>query len=91
MSVAFTPRNVAKFVVHHGIKFGVAGLAQTAITDHTRFEEDDFIVAASSTVIGWGVADKTKPLTDKIVDKAADWLNDRKPKKTEQTETPESE
>lgn len=89
MSRAFTPRNVAKFVAHNGVKFYVASLAHTAITDHTRFEDDDFIVDAASSVIGWGVADKTEPLTDKIVDKAADWLNARKANKTEQTETTE--
>lgn len=69
---AFTPRNVAKFVVTTGIKFYVAGATHNAIIDYTRFEEDDKIVDIASAVIGWGVADKLKPVTDKIVDKTAD-------------------
>lgn len=77
---AFTPRNVAKFVTTTGIKFYVAGLTHNAIIDHTRFDEDDKIVDITSAVVGWGVADKLKPHTDKIVDKVADKVSERRAK-----------
>jgi hypothetical protein len=85
---AFTPRNVAKFVTTTSLKFAVAGAAHNAITDHTRFDEDDKIVDIASAVIGWGVADKLKPTTDKIVDKVADKVNERRAARAAKKDTP---
>jgi hypothetical protein len=82
----FTPRNVAKFVVKAIVAGRAAQLAEDAITDYTRFEEDDMIVDISTSVIGWYVSDKLKPYTDKMVDKTADFIAAKRGKK-DTTET----
>jgi hypothetical protein len=69
---AFTPRNAAKFVAKTLVATRAAKLTETAITDYTRFEEDDTVVNITSSLVGWYVADKLKPVTDRVVDKAAD-------------------
>lgn len=70
----FTARNVAKFVVKAAVHSKVAQLTEDAIIDYTRFEEDDKIVDISSHVVGWYVSDKLKPVTDRMVDKTADFI-----------------
>lgn len=85
---AFTPRNVAKYVVKAIVAGKTAQLTEQAITDHTQFDEDDLVVDITGTVVGWYVASKLKPYTDVMVDKTADWINARKAQKT-QTDTPE--
>jgi hypothetical protein len=87
----FTLRNVAKYAVTAVIHGTVAKHTETAITDHTRFEEDDMIVDIAAHVTGWCVSHKLKPHTDKIVDKTADFVvkkrEARKAKKQEKTPT----
>lgn len=80
---AFNPRNVAKFVAKTIVHGQVAAVAEDTIIDHTRFEEDDMLVNISSHVVGWYVADKLSPLTDRMVDKAADWIVARKERKAQ--------
>ena len=46
--------------------------------DYTRFEEDDIVTKIAPKVVGWYVSDKLKPVTDKAVDKAADFVNARR-------------
>lgn len=70
----FTPRNVAKFVVRLTIQSKVAKVAEDAITEHSRFEEDDLMVEIPAQLLGWYVSGKLKPLTDKMVDKTADFV-----------------
>lgn len=70
----FTARNVSKFIVTSIIAIKTADVAEDVITDHTRFEEDDLVVNVGSKLIGWFVADITKPTTDKVVDKTADFI-----------------
>lgn len=65
----FTPSNVAKYVVTAAIQYKVSSVTEDAIVDYTHFEEDDFIVGIGSHVVGWGVAYKLKPITDRMVDK----------------------
>lgn len=84
---AFTPRNVTKFVATTSIKFYVASVTHNAIVDYTRFDEDDKVVDIASAVVGWGVADKLKPHTDKMVDKVADKLTERRAKKAAKKST----
>lgn len=69
---AFTARNVAKFVIKTAVSMKTAQLTEEAITDHTKFEEDDIIVHIGGGLVGWYVADKLKPITDSVVDKTAD-------------------
>lgn len=86
----FTPRNIAKYVVSGAIAIKTTKLTANAITDYTRFEKDDMIVDISSGLVGWGVSAKLKPVTDRVVDRSADWIAVRRAKKST-SETPESE
>ena len=74
MNELFTPRNVAKFVAQAIVAGKTSQLTEKAITDHTRFEDDDMIVDISGTLVGWYVSQKLKPITDGMVDKTADKL-----------------
>jgi len=77
----FTPRNAAKFVVRGVVYIKTAQITKHAIVDRTRFESDDMIVQISGNLVGWYVADKVKPYTDKMVDVAADKIAERRAKK----------
>lgn len=79
---AFTPRNVAKYVVKTIVHSVVEARAEDAIINHTRYEEGDLVVKLSSHTVGWFVSDKLKPYTDAAVDKTADWYNARKEEKS---------
>lgn len=87
METPFTPRNVAKYAVKFIVAARVAQVAENTITDYTRFEEDDMIVDISSSVVGWYVSDKLKPYTDKMVDKTADFIAEKRGKKAPTTDT----
>lgn len=77
----FTPRNVAKYVVQATVQFRTAKLVKTTMVDHTNFESDSNTVTLVSNVVGWGVAAKLKPHTDKLVDKTADFVADKRAKR----------
>lgn len=81
MNADFTTRNIAKYVVVAAVHGKVAQLTKHAIVDHTELEEDNIIVGLGSHVIGWGVADKLKPYTDRAVDKTADFIADKRDKR----------
>jgi hypothetical protein len=74
MDIDFTPRGVAKFVVNGAVKFKAAKITEHAITDYTRFEEDDFVVEITSGLVGGYIGHKLKPVTDWAVDKTADFV-----------------
>lgn len=67
----FTPRIVAKFVVSAIIAGKTTKVTKQAIADRSQFEKDDMIVDLSGQLVGWYVAAKLKPVTDKVVDTAA--------------------
>lgn len=75
---AFTARRVVKYVVRAAIHGQVSKVTQTAITDRTQFEEDDFVVEIAGNVVGWGVAKNLEPYTNKMVDKVADFVNEKR-------------
>jgi hypothetical protein len=86
----FTPRNILKYVATGAISMKVASLTKDAMVDHTRFDEDDIVVKLGSGVVGWGVAAKLKPHTDKAIDKTADFVNaKREARKTKKEDTTE--
>lgn len=91
LTTPFTVRNVTKFVATTAVHCYVAEHVETAIIDHTQFEEDDFVVKTSSHVVGWMVADRFQPTTDRLVDAAADRIvafrEKRQAKKSEKSET----
>lgn len=70
----FTARNAAKFVVKAVVASKTKQVAEDVIVDYTQFEEDDTVVTISGTLIGWYVSDKLQPVTDKMVDKTADFI-----------------
>jgi hypothetical protein len=69
----FTPRNVAKFVIKTTVQLKTASLVRTAIADRTSLETTDTPVVLTGSVVGWYVGHKVKPVTDKTVDKIADF------------------
>lgn len=77
----FTPRNVAKYVVQATVQFRTTRLVKNAIVGHTSLEKDSTPVSLVSNVIGWGVSAKLKPHTDKMVDKTADFVADKREKR----------
>lgn len=85
---AFTPRNVAKYVAKTLIAAKAAQLTEDAITNHTRFDDDDKIVNIGSGLVGWYVSDKLKPYSDKIVDKAADKIVELRANRAAKKDTP---
>jgi hypothetical protein len=86
----FTARNAAKFVLKAVVASKTKQVSEEIITDYTHFEEDDTVVTISGTLIGWYVSEKLQPVTDKIVDKSADFISrkraERAAKKEQQTE-----
>lgn len=85
---AFTPRNVAKYVAKTLIAAKAAQLTEDAITNHTRFDDDDKIVNIGSGLVGWYVSDKLKPYSDKMVDKAADKIVELRANRAAKKDTP---
>jgi hypothetical protein len=89
----FTPRNVAKWMVKATVQFKATKLVRNALVDYTEFESDDLVVKISSNVIGWGVSAKLQPVTDKLVDKTADFIVAKREEKKQkdQEETPDEQ
>lgn len=83
----FTTRNVMKYVAKALVASKAADLTSDAITDHTHFEEDDLTVDLGSKVIGWYISEKLEPYTDKMVDKAADFVSTLRTKKQDKNTT----
>jgi hypothetical protein len=86
---AFTPRNAAKYVVQAVVASKASKLAEGAITDYTRFEEDDTVVNISGHLVGWYVSGKLKPITDSMVDKTADYIVAKRAEMKSKKETSE--
>jgi hypothetical protein len=78
MHPEFTARNVAKFVAKSIIAYKTTKLTAETIEEHTQFEKDDMIVELGSGVVGWYVSAKLSPVTDKIVDKTADFITEKR-------------
>jgi hypothetical protein len=70
----FTARNASKFVAKSIVTLGVAKQTAEIVDDYTQLDEDDNIVTIGSTLVGWYVSDKLKPVTDKIVDTTFDFV-----------------
>jgi hypothetical protein len=82
----FTPRNIVKFVAKSYVHSFTASVVEEQIVERTDHEEDDFIVQTTSHIAGWFVSERLKPVTDRMVDKAADWIVARKNAKKTETE-----
>ena len=74
----FTPRNVAKMLVTSAVQIKTTALTQRAIADHTSFETTALPVRLVGGVVGWGVASKVRPYTDRAVDKTADFVIEKR-------------
>lgn len=77
----FTARNVCKYVAQALVAQKAAAVAEEALTTYTSLEEDDKIVDLGCKVIGWGVSSRLKPHTDRLVDKAADFVVEQREKR----------
>lgn len=87
----FTLRNAVKYVAKAVIHKKTADFVENVITDYTRFEEDDNIVDISSFLAGWYVSSKLKPVTDKMVDKTADFVVAKRAEFAAKKETEETQ
>lgn len=85
MDNAQLARDVAKWVVVAIVDIKTTEVAANTIDNHTKFDRDDLIVKLSSGAVGMVVSAHVKPVTDKMVDKSADFLTaqwkKRRPKK----------
>lgn len=84
---AFTARNVTKFIAKAAVAAKAASLTADAITDNTHYEKDDTVVTIGSHVIGWYISEKLEPVTDRIVDTAADFVSERRAKRQAKKDT----
>lgn len=92
-NVQFTPRGVAKFSVSFIIKAKVAKKTAHFISERTSLESDSIAVGLGSALVGNFVGQSLRPLTDKMVDKTADFItqkrDERKSNKSEKDKTEE--
>lgn len=89
MDNAELARNVAKWLAVSIIDLATTQAVANTVADRsTRFEKDDLIVKLGAGAVGMVVSAKLKPVTDKMVDKAADFASEqwtkRRPKKDNQ-------
>lgn len=71
---AFTARNVAKYIVTAIVQSKATEMTETALDNYTSLDTDSTAVSIGCNVVGWGVAAKLKPGTDRIVDTTADFV-----------------
>ena len=63
-----TKTEIAKMAVQMVVSMKVTQIAEDQIVQHTDADPDGLPVKVGSAVIGWSVAYKLKPQTDKAVD-----------------------
>lgn len=67
------PRSVAKWLLVSAIDLKTTSIVANTADNYTRFDRDDLIVKLGAGAVGMVVASGVKPVTDKIVDKTADF------------------
>lgn len=70
----FTPRNIAKVVVSASISHKTGKIAKNLLTDYTSLPQGGTTANVAGMLIGWAIADTIKPVSDSMVDKAADLI-----------------
>ena len=81
MDDAFTVRNLGKWLAKSIVAAKAADLAEDALINHTNLDEDGHIVNLGSKAVGWYISSKLEPVTDKFVDKTADFLIEQRIKR----------
>ena len=81
-------REVAKWLAKSLVAMKTTEVARDALTNYTNFDPDGKTVKLGSGAVGMVVSAKLSPVTDKMVDKTADfvtekWKNRRSKKDTE--------
>ena len=71
-------RDVAKWLLESMIAMKTTQLTANAIDDYTRFEKDSLPVRLGSGAVGMIVSRKLEPVTNKIVDSTADFINEKR-------------
>lgn len=89
MSDTFTARNVAKHAAQFAVSTVVGKTIASGLKSYTRIDPDSTAVEFGIGVVAWGIGDRLSPLTDKLVDKTADFIStkraNRKAKKDQKT------
>lgn len=68
------PRQVAKWVVISAIDVATTKSVANAADNYTRFQKNNMLVQLGSGAVGMIVCANLKPVTDKFVDKTADFI-----------------
>jgi hypothetical protein len=67
-------RSAAKWLIDSIIVIKTTELAADVLTDHTRYDQDNFIVKVASGAVGGVVSIAIAPVVDITVDKTADFV-----------------
>ena len=72
------PRQVAKWAVISAIDVTTTRFVANTAENYTRFDKDNLLVRLGSGAIGMVVCANVKPVTDKFVDKTADFVSSKR-------------
>jgi hypothetical protein len=70
-----TPRIIAKKLAQGLVAAQVGRLTNGALRNYTDIDTDNIVVEAGVGTVSWLVSEYCSPITDKIVDKTADFVN----------------
>lgn len=71
-----TKLDIAKYVVSLAVALKTTEICETQVAQHTQLDPDGIPVKIGCTVAGQMVAYKTKPYTDVMVERTANWLSE---------------
>ena len=74
------PREVANWLLNSLIAVKTTQLTANTMADYTSFEKDSIVVRLGSGAVGMVVSRKLEPVTAKIVDRSADFVNAQREK-----------
>jgi Rod binding domain-containing protein len=76
------PRELAKWLILSAISFKTTQFTSNTVDNYTRFNKDSLAVSLVSGGIGMVVANQLEPVTEKIVDKTANFINEKRAKRS---------
>ena len=71
-----TKLDIAKYVVSLAVALKTTEICETQVAQHTQLDPDGIPVKIGCAVAGQMVAYKSKPYTDVMVERAANWLSE---------------
>lgn len=77
---------IAKLAVRQTISLLVARETRDFVVEHSEIDPESIALQVGCMCVGEIVATKAQPYTDKAVDNAAAWINEKRNRKTANTE-----